>query len=234
MQLRDRSTVGRRSQLRPVSTLQQQRIAHHRHRAQRHRRAGDHRVQQAERRERYAEHVVDEREEQVLPDLASVARDSAIASTTLIRSSRMSVMSAALDRDVGAGARWRSSRRPRRAPARRSRRRRPCRPCGLRASAPSTRAALSLRQHLGFEARDAGFARDGRRRARVVAGQHDDLDAERPQRSTAARDVGRSASAIAIRPMRVLSCATSTTVLPCVLQRSASAPRIERDAVVGA
>ena len=75
---------------------EQQRIADHRHRARGHRRAGDHRRQQTERRERNAEHVVDEREEQVLADLRQ-RRPRKLARPTprRSRSLRSSVTSAA-------------------------------------------------------------------------------------------------------------------------------------------
>ncbi len=49
---------------------QQQRVGDHADAGERHRRAGQHRVQQAERGQRNADQVVDERPEQVLLDLA--------------------------------------------------------------------------------------------------------------------------------------------------------------------
>ena len=79
---------------RPGPAAQPQAVGHDEDAGQRHRAAGDHRVEQAGRRERDRRHVVAERPAEVLLDDPQRRRDSPIASPTAPSSARSSTMSA--------------------------------------------------------------------------------------------------------------------------------------------
>ena len=167
---------------------QPQRIADHAHRRQRHRRGGDdRRQQQAESRiedargDRDAGGVVDEGEEQVLPDVAHGRLRQAAGADDAAEIAFQQRDAGAFHRDIGAGAHGDADFG--------SRKRRGVvdAVAGHRDDPPGLLQlgddrALLIGQHFRLDLGDAEAPRDGICRRPVVAGQHDDLDAISRQR----------------------------------------------------
>jgi hypothetical protein len=211
---------------------QQQRIGHHAHARQRHRRAGHHRAQQPEGRERNAGHVVGKGPEQVLPDLRHRARRQLEGLRHQREVAAHQRDAGGFHRHVGAAARGRHGN----ADVGRGQ-------CGRIVGAVADhrddvavlaqRAHLRRlvgRQHVGAHVAgvDAQALRHRLRRAQVVAGDHHHAQAARTQRAHRLAACGLGSSAKASRACTCAAPASSKrssadTVAPCDCRASTCA-----------